>query len=332
MSRHHLRHGKPGVHVQGAAVLAILLLGGCAAPPATSPAGSRPALAPRVYTEADLRIPPTRVEPAGRREKPQPIPSPAQLRRGVGQANAAALDLPRLTCFKGKTCEYWYHQDQHYLVYMSVLNQTLVCLKPGEVVLDVVAPGAQVWIPHQRYGYGTGAGRTECVAFMPRRAGLDHQISIFTDQRKYDLDVQTWTRTHHVEVRWRYPEDVLAALNQGGRELPAGAPARDRTTGMAYRDRFCGYELRGDTPAWRPVPTADGQPPVCDDGEVTVINFRPGALGAFGAPIVWRVAEDGTRLPVQHGRINATYRVAGVHEHLLLGHGAAEVHVRRQAP
>ena len=313
------------------APLAFVLLAACAVqrPP---PPVAQPTAPPRVYTEADLRIPPTVVEPAGRRERPQPVPTADQLRRGVAAANDRALDLPVLTCFKGKTCEYWYHKDQHYLVYMSVMNQTLVCLKPGEVVLDVVAPGAQVWIPHERYGYGTGPGRTECVAFMPRRAGLDHQVSIFTDQRKYDLDVRTWTRTHHVEVRWRYPEDVLAALNSPGRATAQGDPSRDRTTGMAYRDRFCGYELRGDTPPWRPASTADGQPPVCDDGEVTVINFEPGTLGAFGAPIVWRVAEDGTRVPVQYGRINATYRVAGVHEHLLLGFGAVEVHVRRGAP
>src|SRR3546814_11724891 len=114
---------------------------------------------------------------------------------------------------------------------------------------------------------------------MPRRAGLNHQISIFTDQRKYDLNVETWTRTHHVEVRWRYPEDVLAALNHRS-WAPASEPTRDRTTGLAYRDRYCGYELAGDTPPWRPVPTVDGQPPVCDDGEVRVITFRPGSSGA----------------------------------------------------
>lgn len=313
------------------APIGLVLLAACTAQPPPLPV-PRPTAPQRTYTGADLRIPQTMVEPAGPREKPPPVPTRAQLRHGVAAANDRALDLPVLTCFKGKTCEYWYHPDQHYLVYMSVMNQTLVCLRPGELVLDVVAPGAEVLIPHQRYGYGTGPSRTECVAFVPRRAGLDHQVSIFTDRRKYDLDIQTWTRTHHVEVRWRYPEDVLDALNKSGRQLATGEPGRDRTTGMAYRDRFCGYELRGDTPEWRPVPTSDGQPPVCDDGEVTVINFEPGVLGAFGAPIVWRIGDDGVRLPVQYGRINATYRVAGIHQHLLLGEGATEVHVRRQAP
>lgn len=306
------------------------LLAACAATPpegATAPPDS-PA---RVWTLADLRIPETVVEPAGGRERRDPVPSAERLRGWVNEANAGALDLPRLECFRGKTCEYWYHPDQQYLVYMAVMNQTLVCMKPGEVIRDVVAPGAQVWIPHSVFAYGMGPGRTECIAFVPRRAGLDHQVSVFTDQRKYDLKIETWTRTHHVEVRWRYPEDVLARLNGAGAP-PPGLPPLDRTTGMDPGTRDCRYVLSGDTPPWRPVPTADGQPPVCDDGAVTVVNFRPGVLGARGAPTVWRIADDGTRMPVQYGRINASYRIAGLHDHLLLGLGAAEVHIRRSAP
>ena len=310
-------------------LLVLPLLAACATDGTPSPTGAG---TPPPYTLADLRIPPTRTDTV-RREKPAPRPSRAQTRSWVGQANEAALDLPTLTCFKGKSCEYWYQSDLQYLVYMAEGNQTLVCLKPGEVVRDIVAPGAQVWIPHQPYSFGKGPTRTECIAFMPRRAGLNHQISIFTSERKYDLNVETHRRTHHVEVRWRYPEDYLATLNGQAAAIPAaGGDRRDRTTDLAYRDRRCTYALDGDTPAWRPVPTADGQPPVCDDGEVTVINFTPGALGAYGAPVLWRVGADGTRIPVQYGRMNATYRVAGIHDHLLLALGAQEVHIRRTRP
>ncbi len=134
-------------------------------------------------------------------------------------------------------------------------------------------------------------------------------------------------------MRWRYPEDYLATLNgQAAAFLVAAGDRRDRTTELAYRDRRCTYTLDGDTPEWRPVPTPDGQPPVCDDGEVTIINFTPGALGAYGAPILWRIGADGTRIPVQYGRMNATYRVAGIHDHLLLAIGTQEVHIRRTRP
>lgn len=311
--------------------LALPLLAACATEPPSLPT-AEPADPQRIYTMADLHVPPTQTEREPK-EKATPRPSRAQTRSWVGQANEAALDLPTLTCFKGKSCEYWYQPDQQYLVYMAEGNQTLVCLKPGEVVRDIVAPGAQVWIPHQPYSFGKGRKRTECIAFMPRRAGLNQQISLFTNERKYDLNVETHRQVHHVEVRWRYPEDWLATLN-GPQALSSGAPSegRDRTTELATRDRRCGYTLDGDTPEWRPVPTADGQPPVCDDGEVTIINFTPRALGAYGAPVLWRIAPDGTRMPVQYGRMNATYRVAGIHDHLLLGLGAQEVHIRRSKP
>lgn len=313
------------------------LLAACAAtqPPPPDPPAATTEAPRRLYTMQDLRLPETVVEaPRETRSKPGPRPSRAESRRQVARANEAGLELPALTCFRGKTCEYWYAPERQYLVYMAAGNQTLVCLKPGEVVLDVVAPGAQVWIPHSVFAYGQGSRRTDCVAFMPRRAGLDHQVSIFTDARKYDLRVETWTKTRHVEVRWRYPEDVLAALNRGGQpvEQRQGGRTRDRATGLDTRSRWCGYEIAGAIPPWRPVPTADGQPPVCDDGEVTVINFAPGTLGGQGAPVLWRVEADGTRMPVQYGRLNATYRIAGLHDHLLLGLGAVEVHIRRRAP
>lgn len=310
--------------------LALLpLLAACATPPHPPAAAD----APKPYTLADLRIPDTPAAMPRERRAPEKRPTRGQSRDAVSKANAAALELPALPCFVGKACEYWYQPDRHFLVHMGVLNQTLVCLKPGEVIRDIVAPGAQVWIPHQPYSYGSGRARTECIAFMPRRAGLDHQISVFTDQRKYDLNVMTWARSHHVEVRWRYPEDVLAALNRTRADADPDAGG-DRSAGVPFQPRSCAYRIEGATPAWRPAATADGEGEgaVCDDGRSTLIRFRPGVLGAYGAPTVWRLEADGTRVPVQYGRMNATYRVAGLHERLLLGLGAEEVTITRTAP
>ena len=136
-------------------LLALPLLAACATEPSSAPVAG-PVPPQRPYTLADLHIPPTAMEREPK-EKATPRPSRAQTRSWVGQANEAALDLPTLTCFKGKSCEYWYQSDLQYLVYMAEGNQTLVCLKPGEVVRDIVAPGAQVWIPHQPYSFGKGA-------------------------------------------------------------------------------------------------------------------------------------------------------------------------------
>ncbi|MFM2045785.1 MAG: hypothetical protein RLY86_4361, partial [Pseudomonadota bacterium] len=329
----------------------MLLPVGCAPTQGGAPkvmASPHPATpAPRVWTLADLRLPETPLPAAGPGERPPPPPTGAMARAAVQAANREGLDLPTPTCFTGKTCTYWYHPDKQFRVYMAQDNQTLACLKPGERVLNVVAPGEQVWLPHAVYGYGPEGARTECVAFMPRRAGLKHQVSIFTDRRKYDLDVQTWTQTHHVEVRWKYPEDVLAALNGGAAPSEAvgvgvragGAEAAvQRPTaigpGLMRQSRsvlrHCAYALSGDTPPWHPVPTADGQPPVCDDGAVTVIHLPGGALGGQGMPAVWRLDDRGDALPVQAQRIGDTLQVAGVFPRLLLGLEGASVHITRR--
>lgn len=298
-----------------------LLLAGCGHGPEAPPVQTVAATpAPKVWTLDDLRLPAPVVPTAGPAETPQAAPTEAGAREAVAAANREGLELPTPTCFTGKTCTYWYHPDKQFRVFMAQDNQTLACLKPGERVLNVVAPGEQVWLPHLVVGYGPEERRTECVAFMPRRAGLKHQVSIFTDQRKYDLDVQTWTRTRHVEVRWRYPEDVLAVLN--GRARPE-ASHRSRL-------RHCAWRIDGDAPPWRPAATADGQPPVCDDGEVTVIQLPSDTVGGRGLPGVWRL-EAGERLPVQAERVGDTLQVAGVHPHLLLALGDDVVHLRRSA-
>jgi type IV secretion system protein VirB9 len=80
------------------------------------------------------------------------------------------------------------------------------------------------------------------------------------------------------------------------------------------------------------VPTVDGQPPVCDDGEVTIINFPIGVGFLGGRPSVLRLKDDDTRVPVQFGAINSTYRVTGVHQRLMLQLGAEEVIFTRRDP
>ncbi len=67
----------------------------------------------------------------------------------------------------------------------------------GEFRFHGVALGIdELHVGHARkaehgYSFGKGATFTECIAFMPRLAGLNQQISFFTSERKYDLNVET---------------------------------------------------------------------------------------------------------------------------------------------
>jgi type IV secretion system protein TrbG len=299
------------------------LMGACASQSVSPPTVEAPA--PRKeYTMADLRIPQTIVETAAP-EKPEMRPTLDESRKMTAAANDASLDLPQLSCFKGKTCEYWYEPDRHFAVYVAYADQTLICMEPGEIINQPVIPGQQTYLRHEAYSFG-GPGGRQCLAVMAVKAGLDLHGSILTDRRKYDINFKTFKKTKHIEVRWHYPDKYLAQINGHVPVLKPGVPGID-----APRDRHCAYEISGDQPPWMPSKTLDEQPAVCDDGEVTVINFKLGALGPYDSPALWRINEQGQRTMIQYGKVNSSYRVAGIHDHLLLAIGAAEVHIRRKA-
>jgi type IV secretion system protein TrbG len=302
-----------------------VLLAACATQPPvteTEPPAPRP-----LYTAQALQVPhqtmPGGTMPDGKR------PSRAEIGKMLKDQNEAALVLPNLNCFVGAACEYWYTPDgPPYLVMMEEGNKTDVQLQPGEIVTSIRSPGKQVRIPYEKMSFGTGPNRTERISFMPRVKGAVSYISIGTDRRVYDLRVETHkagSGQQHIIVKWRYPDDVAAALNAG---QPFDA-AIDRTTGMDSRTRWCGYQIAAPNVPFAPVPTPDGQPPVCDDGKVTVINFDVGVLDG-GGPTVYTV-RDGIRYPVQYEQSNSTYHIAGgVHQQLLLSLGAYEVTIMRQ--
>lgn len=319
----------------------VSLLAACATQPPGADIQTQtqpsPQAQPRKYTMEDLKVP--NQEPPAPFQAPSYAfdkgsrPSEAAIQRGVAEAQERALELPVLDCFEGAECNYWFDATQQYKVYMAQNNQTLTCFKTGEIIREVKLPGKQVYIKHERATWGSGDKEQQCVSWMPANKGLDKQAFIMTDERMYKLRIITLgpnSRSANVLVRWKYPEDYLRQLN--GESPAPRIIERDRLTGLAYRDRYCDYQLEASsTPAWMPEKTPDGQPPVCDDGQVTVINF-PLGMSYTGEPSVWAITEDGTRTPIQYGRINSTYRVAGVHKRIRLGLGAEEIDYVRADP
>jgi type IV secretion system protein VirB9 len=290
-------------------------------PPETPVSSFRP-----VYTAQSLQVPP---RPVGNIDTaPEKRMSRGEIGDMLKSQNEAALVLPNLNCFVGAACEYWYTPDgPPYLVMMEVGNKTDIELQPGEIVNKVSQAGKQTLIPYDKTVAGSGANRTERISFMPRVKSLSQYVTIATDRRFYNLRVETHkagSEKQHILVRWRYPDDVAANLNSG---QPFDASI-DRTTGMDSHTRWCGYQISAPNVPFAPVRTPDDQPPVCDDGEVTVVNFALGTLDG-GGPSVYTI-RDGVRYPVQYEQVNTTYRVAGVHTHLALALGAYEVNIMRQ--
>lgn len=316
-----------------ALILAVpVALGACATQPqAPAPAAEAPAPA-RPYTAADFKVPP--------RPDPGPIgdaggrrASRSEVRKMMKDQMEQATVLPTLNCFVGAACEYWYEKDgPRYLVLMEQGDKTDVQLQPGETVKRVEQAGNKVRIPYDRYHAGPpGPDRVERIAFTPRLSGVKTNITIATDRRFYELRAETTkagTGENHHLVKWRYIEDVIAEAN-GAPTAYMHDPNTDRVTGLDARTRWCGYRIAALDVPFMPEKTADDQPPVCDDGEVTVVNFPLGALDG-GGPTVHAV-RDGTQFPVQYEQVDGTYRVAGVHQHLRLSLGAYEIDIQRRA-
>lgn len=262
----------------------------------------------------------------------------------VEAGNGDAVFLPQPSCFRGSVCRYDWMDGGTYVVPMVIHDLTLVCTKPGEVIGDVVAPGKQMLLPHDRYSFGRGDRERQCIGFTPNRTDANVNVAIMTDERAYNLEihvnsrygvakggknpgmasVESFRKPNLVRVEWRYPEETAPKPVREGRY--------DRKTNIDLAKARCNYELSGEAGAsWLPVKMPDTQAAVCDDGEKTYINFAPGALSGMGTPTLVRIAKDGqTRMPVQYERLNSAYVVSGVFQHLLLFQAAEEVHITRE--
>lgn len=313
------------------AILALMTLAACASQSPESSFVDQPQTR-KPASLRDLKIPEPMTDGLPANQTNSERPTEREALKAVEASNDAAMILPTLSCFSGSAvCRYWYEEDRPFRVNLAVGDLTFVCAKPGEVITDIVVPGAQEWVNNERYSYGDKGQKRECAGLMPRgmiKGGI--QAMMLTPDRPYTLDLQTYRskKQKHFRVMWQYPEDELAKINGTVPDV-ASSDGRDRTTGMHPRQRYCGYDLSGGTPAWRPVPTSDGQPPVCDDGETMVINFKPGVLGAYQSPSLQRLVGE-VRKPVDYRRHNSTYIVPNLHDDLLLSIGAEEVSIHRK--
>lgn len=322
------------------ALAAILALSACASQSPEPPVLSQPQQQPREPISLnDVVLPPSRVvqAPSGQSTGNPDGMTEAQSLRVTAASRDTSVTLPTLDCYNGGTCEYWYKPNVPYRINTAIGDTTLVCAKAGEIVNDIVIPGKQEWVGNDRHFYMEDGGeKRECVSLFPKGnpkdKGYDGWIltagSDGSKGRKYSLDIRVYKQRKykHREVVWRYPEDEVKKIN-GIVPQAKRTDDRDRTTGMHPRERDCNYDMTGSTAAWRPVPTADGQPPICNDGQTMIVNFRPGVLGPYQSPSLQRVS-DGVRYPVDYRRSNSMYLVTGLHDELLLSIGAEEISIK----
>ena len=270
-------------------------LAGCA-PPSAKP----PAIAyddpPREIAATPAAEPPRPVEVV---TIPEPLPLPGQLkpvaagaatsepadpRRRVGAANAAARVQPVRDGFLNAIQQYPWTDGALYQVYTAPGQVTDIALQEGEQLVGSgpVAAGDTVrWIIGDTVS-GSGATARVHILVKPTRPDLSTNLIINTSRRTYHLELRATASTYMASVSWTYPQDQLIALRGANAEAAASAPV---ATGLDLAALNFRYRIEGDRVPWKPVRAFDDSaqvfiefPAGISQGEMPPL-FATGAAG-----------------------------------------------------
>jgi len=214
---------------------------------------------------------------------PEPLPLPGQLkpvaaspavsepadpRRRVGVANAAARVQPVRDGFLNAIQQYPWTDGALYQVYAAPGQVTDIALQEGEQLVGAgpVAAGDTVrWIIGDTVS-GNGPTARVHILVKPTRPDIATNLVINTDRRTYHLELRATPSTYMASVSWTYPQDALIALQ--GRNA-AAASAAPVATGVEVSALNFRYRIEGDRTPWRPARAFD-------DGRQVFIEFAAG--------------------------------------------------------
>jgi len=214
-----------------------------------------------------------------------PVPSPQLRPIEPSQANKpqyfglAAIAAAKAGATTQPTTDGFINAIQYYdyapgVVYTAVTTPgfvTTIALRSGEKLLTAAAGDTTRWIVDS-VDSGNAQSVQTLVLVKPRKAGLQTNLLITTDQRVYTLDVtSTDACTYHTMIAWNYPfADAVVIRNQVA-ERQALAQATI-TSGLDLSKANFNYlilrQKHCTTPAWCPLRAFD-------DGQKTYIQFPP---------------------------------------------------------
>jgi type IV secretion system protein TrbG len=214
---------------------------------------------------------------------PEPLPLPGQLkpvteslravepadpRRRIGDANAAARIQPVRDGFLNAIQQYPWADGALYQVYTAPGQVTDIALQEGEQLVGPgpVAAGDTVrWIIGDTIS-GSGPSARVHILIKPTRPDLATNLVINTDRRTYHLELRATPSTYMASVSWTYPQDQLIALRSANAAAASAAPT---ATGVDVSALTFRYRIEGDRVAWKPVRAFD-------DGRQVFIEFPTG--------------------------------------------------------
>ncbi|BBC71300.1 P-type conjugative transfer protein TrbG [Sphingobium yanoikuyae] len=255
-------------HAASAAMLlSATALAGCATTSAKPPAIAYDD-PPREIAATPAAQPPRAVEVV---TIPEPLPLPGQLkplaagtatsepadpRRRVGAANAAARVQPTRDGYVNAIQQYPWTQGALYQVYTAPGQVTDIALQEGE---QLVGPGPVAAGDTVRWIIGdtvSGSGQTARVHILvkPTRPDIGTNLVINTDRRTYHIELRATASTYMASVSWTYPQDQLIALRSANAAAAVSAPVAAGIDLAALNFR---YRIEGDRVPWKPVRAFD---------------------------------------------------------------------------
>jgi len=226
-------------------------------------------------------------------------PEPADPRRRIGAANAAARVQPVRDGFLNAIQQYPWSDGALYQVYTAPGQVTDIALQEGEQLVGPgpVAAGDTVrWIIGDTIS-GSGPAARVHILVKPTRPDIATNLVINTDRRTYHLELRATPSTYMASVSWTYPQDQLIALRAANAASASAAPAAAGVDLSALRFR---YRIEGDRAPWRPVRAFD-------DGRQVFIEF-PAGISQGEMPPLFLIGATGDAELVNY-RVQGRYMV-----------------------
>lgn len=236
-------------------------------------------------------------------------------RQIIEEATHAATQKPSADGFIQAVQTYDYVPGEVYEVIASPGRVTTILLKPGEELVAKVAGDTAQWMVGDTHS-GSGDSAQTLVLVKPLKPDLKTNLVLSTNQRVYQIDLESVAGVYHSAVQWTYPADFAQQLAADQRRQARDAEAVIAPT-VRLSDLDFGYGIRprGKRPDWTPLR-------VFTDGHKTYIAF-PRNLDAQEAPPLFVLSAKGDAELVNYRQRANWYIVDRVIDRAELRLGAA---------
>jgi len=213
--------------------------------------------------------------------------------------------VPNRVEYRGGAVEYNFVPQNIYKLFVAPYRVTDIRLQPGESMVQPPASGdTSNFVVETGHGFVDGR-RTEHVylkAVYPDRATT---LTISTDKRTYNFEVEAYEETYMPMVQFRYPLDAFQQQRRAAEQARQQIYMNTPIEAMDF-----GYEViphNAHKPRWMPSI-------VFTDGSRTYIQFHS-AVRASYAPVLFVIEGDESRRLVNYRVIGDYYIVDEVVDH-----------------